>query len=84
MATPMAYGSSQTRGSNFPHHNVDLSCVFHLHHSSQQHQILNPLSEAKDQTGVPMDPSLVRYCRATMGTSFLFFLWLHLQHKIIS
>ena len=30
----------------------DLSCVCDLHHSSQQHQILNPLSEARDQTTV--------------------------------
>ena len=26
------------------------SRVFDLHHSSRQHQILNPLSEARDQT----------------------------------
>ena len=28
----------------------DLSLVCDLHHSSHQHQILNPLSEARDQT----------------------------------
>ena len=28
----------------------DLSHVSELHHSSQQHQILNPLSKAKDRT----------------------------------
>ena len=28
----------------------DLSGVCHLHHSSGQHQILNPLSEARDRT----------------------------------
>ena len=27
----------------------DLSCVCDLHHSSRQHQILNPLSEARDR-----------------------------------
>ena len=37
----------------------DLSHVCHLYHSSQQHQILNPLSEARDQTLVLMDPSQV-------------------------
>ena len=37
----------------------DLSCVFNLHHSSQQHQILNPLSEAGDQTSNLMVPSWV-------------------------
>ena len=28
-----------------------------LHHSSQQHQILNSLREARDQNRIPMDPS---------------------------
>ena len=28
----------------------DLSCICDLHLSSQQHRILNPLSEARDQT----------------------------------
>ena len=35
----------------------DPSRVCDLHHSSQQHQILNPLSEARDQTHVLMDAS---------------------------
>ena len=39
----------------------DLSHVCDLHHSSRQHQILNPLSEARDGTGVLMDPGRVRY-----------------------
>ena len=26
----------------------DLSCIFNLHHNSQQRQIPNPLSEARD------------------------------------
>ena len=37
----------------------DLSCVCNLHHSSGQHQILNPLSKARDQTCVLMDTSWV-------------------------
>ena len=28
----------------------DLSCIFDLHHSSQQHQILNPMSKARGRT----------------------------------
>ena len=33
----------------------DLSLICNLHHSSQQRQILNPLSEARDQTHVLKD-----------------------------
>ena len=35
----------------------DLSCICDLHHSSQQHWILNPLCEARDQTHILMDTS---------------------------
>ena len=35
----------------------DLSHTCDLHHSSQQHQILNPLSEAMDRTHILMDTS---------------------------
>ena len=37
----------------------DLSCVCDLYHSSRQHQILNPLSETRDQTCILMDTSWV-------------------------
>ena len=37
----------------------DLSCICDLHHSSQQQQILNPLSKATDGTHVLMDTSRV-------------------------
>ena len=40
----------------------DLSHICDLHHSSQQHQILNPLIEARDPTCVLMDTSRVGYC----------------------
>ena len=33
----------------------DLSCMCDLHRSSQQRRILNPLSEARDQTRILMD-----------------------------
>ena len=47
----------------------DLRCVCDLHHSSQQRQILNPLSEAGDQTCVLMDAGHIRFCWVMMGTS---------------
>ena len=40
----------------------DPSCVCDLHHSSQQCQILNPLSEARDGTHVLKDTCWVCYC----------------------
>ena len=39
-----------------------------LHQSSQQHQILDPLSKARDQTHILMDSSRVHFHCATMGT----------------
>ena len=52
---PVAYGSSQARGQIWAvaanlhqsHSNQDLSHVCDLHHSSQLHWILSPLSEAR-------------------------------------
>ena len=38
------------------------SCVCNLHHSSWQHRMLNPLSEARDRTCVLMDTSQIRFC----------------------
>ena len=37
----------------------DLSCIFDLSHSLQQHWILNPLSEARDQTHILMGTSWI-------------------------
>ena len=37
----------------------DLSHVCDLHHSSQHHWILNPLSKARDQTLILMDTSQI-------------------------
>ena len=47
---------------------ADPSHICDLPHSSRQRRILNPLSEARDQTCVLMATSQVRYCGATMGT----------------
>ena len=46
----------------------DLSHVCDLHHSSQQHRILNPLSEARDRTRNLMVPSWIHFSCAMMGT----------------
>ena len=52
----------------------DPSCICDLHHSSQQCQILNPLSEAKDGIRILMDTSQVCYHWATMEIPFSIFL----------
>ena len=52
----------------------DLSHVCDLHHSSWQHQILDPLIEARDQTHVLMDTRWVHYCWATTGTPEIIFI----------
>ena len=46
----------------------DWSHVCDLHHSSGQRWILNPLSEAREQTHVLMDPSQIHFHWATTGT----------------
>ena len=45
------------------------SHVCNLHHSSLLHQILNPLSKARDRTHNLMVPSRIRFYCATMGNS---------------
>ena len=56
-AAPMAYGGSQAR--------VRIRAIAAgLHHISQQHWILNPLSEARDQTCITtsiMDASQIHF-----------------------
>ena len=52
----------------------DPSCICDLHHSSQPHRILNPLSETGDGTHILMDTSRVSFCCATMGTPLPSFL----------
>ena len=46
----------------------DSSCVWDLHHSSLQRQILNPLREARDQTRNLMVPSQIHSRYITKGT----------------
>ena len=68
-ASPAAYGSSQATGRSklpLPAYTTatatsNLSCVCNLYHSSWQCQIPDPLSEARDQTCILMDPTQVHY-----------------------
>ena len=46
----------------------DPSLVCKLHHTSQQRQIPDPLSGARDQTCLLMDTSRIHFCCATEGT----------------
>ena len=66
MAIPAAYGSSQARVASklqLPAYATatampDPSCVCDLHYSSEQHRILNPLTEARDGTRILLDTML--------------------------
>ena len=51
----------------------DPSHACDLYHSSWPHRILNPLSEARDQTHILMDISQIRFHCATMGTPWTSF-----------
>ena len=82
-AAPVAYESSQARGqirataAGLHHSHSNVGSKPHLR-PTQQRQILNPLSGARDRTHIFMDASGIRFCCAMMGTPevgffFLFF-----------
>ena len=81
-AAPLAYGSSQARGwigtaaTGLCHSHSNAGSKLHcdLHCSSQQLQILKPLSGARDGAWNLMDTSQIHYCWATMGTPILYVL----------
>ena len=58
----------------------DLSHTCDLHQSSWQRQILNPLSQARDQTCILMDTSWVCYCSFIYYLDKFCFLQLHPLH----
>ena len=69
-AAPAAYGGSQARAplgavaagpAPQPQPTPDPSRVCDLHHGSRQRWILNPLSEARDQTRVLVDAIRLRF-----------------------
>ena len=49
------------------------SLISDLHHSSWQHWMVNPLSEARDRTCHLMVPSQICFCCTTTGIPFFFF-----------
>ena len=51
----------------------DPSCICDIHHSSQQRQIPDPLSEARDQTHILMGTSWIRFHCATTGFPHVYF-----------
>ena len=62
-----AHGSSQAREMElqllaYATARQDPSCVCDLNHSAWQCRILNPLSEARDQTCILMDTSQICFC----------------------
>ena len=71
-ATTMAYGGFQAGGQigvaaaglhlSRSKATRDPSHICDLYHSSQQHQILNPLSETRNQICVLMDASQIHFC----------------------
>ena len=98
-ATPATYGSSQARVKlelqllGTATATQDPSHICNLCYSSWQHQILNPLSEAKDGTHILMDISLVLNLlshsrnstilifNVKLGTYFLKNFWLSFHSK---
>ena len=49
------------------------SCVYDLHPSSWQRQILNPLRDARDQARILMDTSQIGFCCAITRTPTVLF-----------
>ena len=79
-AVPEAYGSSQAmdrikscggKPTPQPQQHQIRSCVLDLHHSSQQRQILNPLSKARGQTRILRGTSQI--CSTEPGWELLIF-----------
>ena len=72
-AAPAVYGSSQARGRigatpaslHHSHSNAGSKMCLPPTPQTQQHQILNPMSRARDWSCVPMDTCWACYCWAT-------------------
>ena len=85
-AAPAAYGGSQARGriravaASLLQNYSNVRSEPHLWPTPQpqQHQILNPLSKARDRTHNLMVPSRIRFCHAMMGTLYLYIYYFYL------
>ena len=66
-------GSNQSCSSATVTATLDLSCIYDLHHSSQQCWIPEPLSEARDQTCILRDTSWIHFPCATTAIPVLFY-----------
>jgi len=54
----------------------DPSCICNLHHSSQQCQIPDPLSEVRDWTRILMDTRWIRFhCATNRNSQEILFVW---------
>ena len=73
MEVPRLRVESELELPNYATATWDQSCICNLHHSSQQRWILNPLSEARDQTRNLMCPSEIHFCCAMTGTPKVLF-----------
>ena len=60
----------------------DPSHICNLNYSSQQHQILNLLSEAKDQTHIFMDTSQVHDLMSRNRTPWIFYVESHAVYTV--
>ena len=61
MEVPRLWVQSELQLSAYPTATPHPSHICHLHSSSRQHQILNPLRETRDRTHGPLDTGQVRY-----------------------
>ena len=82
-AAPVAYGGSQAKGPSelqLPAYataiaTLDLSHVFNPYHRSQQCQIPDPLSEARDRTRILMDTTLILFLLSHNRNSLCVSIW---------
>ena len=84
----MAYEGSQARGPIGTVaidlcHSHSKSCVYNLHHSSWQHQILNPLSRARDGTQILTDTMSVLKPLSHHRNAQVFLNFLEDEHTLI-